>query len=175
MCIEIDLNAPLIPTIRVLGKTQRIKYDGLHIICFDCGWYDHKQEECSSLVLATTVLPQVPLPLPMGECIFGPWMMPKNYPHRQRENGNSSGPRRNLEGPLGIMSLTSKNKMHGPQLTFDSGPTMNLGPNAEPDIDLPLKPKTTSAAKQLTAASRFQVLDGLPEDSDMDQTVANLK
>lgn len=76
VCVKVDLNAPLVPMVLVLGSPQRVEYEGLHLICFECGRYGHKQDECSS------VQPQpppttAPTLAPGLETNFGPWMLPK--------------------------------------------------------------------------------------------------
>ncbi|KAL4327859.1 hypothetical protein AHAS_Ahas13G0142200 [Arachis hypogaea] len=47
ICVEIDLTKKLIPRISVLGSTLNIEYEGLHLICFICGLYGHRSEDCS--------------------------------------------------------------------------------------------------------------------------------
>lgn len=42
VCVEIDLNKPLVPKIYVGGNWQTIEYEGLNLICFKCGHVDHK-------------------------------------------------------------------------------------------------------------------------------------
>ncbi|XP_016200154.1 uncharacterized protein LOC107641164 [Arachis ipaensis] len=46
ICVEIDLSIKLIPKISVLGNTLNIEYEGLHLICFNCGVYGHRSELC---------------------------------------------------------------------------------------------------------------------------------
>lgn len=46
MCVEIDLSKPLIPSLTILGQPQRVEYEGLHLIYFECGAYDHRAEMC---------------------------------------------------------------------------------------------------------------------------------
>lgn len=50
VCVEVDLNEPLIPCTGLMGHVRRVEYKGLHIICFHCGRYGHHQEHCSRLV-----------------------------------------------------------------------------------------------------------------------------
>lgn len=46
VCVEIDLLKPLIPKITLLGHSQTVEYEGLHLICFECGEYDHRADSC---------------------------------------------------------------------------------------------------------------------------------
>ncbi|KAK7307418.1 hypothetical protein VNO77_40465 [Canavalia gladiata] len=46
MCVEIDLNAPLVPAYEVDGNLLKIEYEGLHQICFACGKFGHEEIHC---------------------------------------------------------------------------------------------------------------------------------
>ncbi|XP_027184123.1 uncharacterized protein LOC113782432 [Coffea eugenioides] len=46
--VEVDLKKPLTPFIWVNQDLQRIEYEGLHQICFNCGQYGHIAEHCKS-------------------------------------------------------------------------------------------------------------------------------
>lgn len=50
VCVEMDLAAPLLPSLTVLELAQKVEYEGLHLICFKCEKYDHHIEDCSSLL-----------------------------------------------------------------------------------------------------------------------------
>ncbi|XP_057746892.1 uncharacterized protein LOC130966140 [Arachis stenosperma] len=54
ICVEIDLRKKIIPTFTALGKDFNIVYEGLHQICFSCGRYDHRMENCHDKVAGTT-------------------------------------------------------------------------------------------------------------------------
>lgn len=43
VCVEIDLNTLLTSAINVLGSLHRMEYGGLHLICFVCDRYGHRQ------------------------------------------------------------------------------------------------------------------------------------
>lgn len=49
VCIELDLNKPLVPSISIYGRVQHVEYEGLLKICFKCGQYGHRQIECPLL------------------------------------------------------------------------------------------------------------------------------
>lgn len=63
VCVEIDLSKPLVPMIdfesvepdgAVTTGILPVVYEGLHVICFGCGEYGHRKENCSYLAAATT-------------------------------------------------------------------------------------------------------------------------
>lgn len=49
ICVEIDLSKKLVPTIKVMGAVLKLEYEGLHVVCFACGRYGHKQDNCPEL------------------------------------------------------------------------------------------------------------------------------
>ncbi|CAN1121713.1 hypothetical protein LINPERHAP2_LOCUS921 [Linum perenne] len=46
ICVEVDLSKPLLSKYRLRRRVRRIEYEGLHVICFNCGCYGHKDESC---------------------------------------------------------------------------------------------------------------------------------
>lgn len=46
ICVELDLQKRLIPRIVATGSVFNIEYEGLGVICFDCGRFGHRREEC---------------------------------------------------------------------------------------------------------------------------------
>ncbi|RYR28869.1 uncharacterized protein LOC107648652 [Arachis ipaensis] len=56
ICVEIDLKNKLVPSFLALGKEFHIEYEGLHEICFKCGRYGHKLDQCQE---SAGVIPMV--------------------------------------------------------------------------------------------------------------------
>ncbi|KAK9232243.1 hypothetical protein WN943_022488 [Citrus x changshan-huyou] len=48
VAVEICLNKPLVSQFQLNGKIQRIEYQGLPTICFECGKYGHTIDTCQS-------------------------------------------------------------------------------------------------------------------------------
>ncbi|KAB5552768.1 hypothetical protein DKX38_010079 [Salix brachista] len=46
ICVELDISKPLIPFIVVQGRTYGVVYEGLQVICFECGYYGHGRDNC---------------------------------------------------------------------------------------------------------------------------------
>nr|KYP36275.1 hypothetical protein KK1_042632 [Cajanus cajan] len=46
ICVEINLSRKLVSMINVMGHIIKLEYEGLHAICFKCGKYGHKQDQC---------------------------------------------------------------------------------------------------------------------------------
>ncbi|RYR62436.1 hypothetical protein Ahy_A04g020021 [Arachis hypogaea] len=54
ICVKIDLRKKLVPTFSALGKEFNIVYEDLHQICFNCGRYGHRMENCSEKMTRIT-------------------------------------------------------------------------------------------------------------------------
>lgn len=48
ICVEIDLNQPVVGKVWVDGFWYKVSYEGLHIICSNCGCYGHLGRNCKS-------------------------------------------------------------------------------------------------------------------------------
>jgi hypothetical protein len=46
ICVELDLEKQLASHIMLRGTRVNLEYEGLHAICFSCGRYDHKIDNC---------------------------------------------------------------------------------------------------------------------------------
>nr|KYP36964.1 hypothetical protein KK1_041875 [Cajanus cajan] len=47
ICVEVNLMKKLVSKINVMGHIIKLEYEGLHAICFNCGKYGHRQDQCS--------------------------------------------------------------------------------------------------------------------------------
>lgn len=52
ICIELDISKPLTPFIEVEGRTYGVVYEGIHLICFECGCYGHGRDNCPLILKA---------------------------------------------------------------------------------------------------------------------------
>lgn len=50
LCIQIDINKPLINTILIGRFEQSILYEGIQRLCFSCGKVGHLKEACSHTI-----------------------------------------------------------------------------------------------------------------------------
>lgn len=50
ICVELDLGQPLDSHIYVRGEKFCLEYEGLHSICFRCGKYGHKKDNCTKML-----------------------------------------------------------------------------------------------------------------------------
>lgn len=91
VCVELDLNATLVPNVLVWGKRQPVEYEGLPHICFSCGKHGHNQEHCRTHREDTSpgpeqLAPRVPQePTSAAAQPFGPWMLPAHVRRHQEQ------------------------------------------------------------------------------------------
>ncbi|XP_031097111.1 uncharacterized protein LOC116001370 [Ipomoea triloba] len=48
MCIEMDITKPLLSKYVLDEKEWLIEYEGFHLVCFKCGTYGHRHEQCET-------------------------------------------------------------------------------------------------------------------------------
>jgi hypothetical protein len=70
LCVEIDLTKPVVGKVGINGEWYHVQYEGLHVICTQCGCYGHTLKDCTpkhksltaepeSVVVPTTTAPEV--------------------------------------------------------------------------------------------------------------------
>lgn len=50
LCVQVDLDNPLLANYKLKGRYMKIEYEGIHLICFSCGKYGHGEERCPYLI-----------------------------------------------------------------------------------------------------------------------------
>ncbi|KAA3462487.1 reverse transcriptase [Gossypium australe] len=87
VCIDLDLTKPSCSSVRLGKVCQRVEYDGLQLICFQCGKFGHRKDSCPMSTTATSgtdkvlsspthVALDMPLEMPLQLTeSFGPWML----------------------------------------------------------------------------------------------------
>ncbi|KAI9112600.1 hypothetical protein K1719_016523 [Acacia pycnantha] len=58
MCVEIDLNKRLTAAINIFCRKCYVEYEGLHLICFNCGKYGHHKDVCLDKVISQCTINQ---------------------------------------------------------------------------------------------------------------------
>ncbi|XP_024196069.1 uncharacterized protein LOC112199261 [Rosa chinensis] len=49
VCIDIDLSKPLRPFVEVESIAYQVVYEGISLICFECGCFGHAKDKCPTL------------------------------------------------------------------------------------------------------------------------------
>ncbi|KAJ8774516.1 hypothetical protein K2173_016962 [Erythroxylum novogranatense] len=98
VCVELDLCKPLKPKLKVEGKEVSIEYEGLPLICFECGIFGHRKADCPS-----TLHPRPPVevaqpsplvaetPADQKQPSYGPWMLVQRRMKAPGHLGNTTG------------------------------------------------------------------------------------
>ncbi|XP_050216415.1 uncharacterized protein LOC126667478 [Mercurialis annua] len=98
LAINLDLTKPLISSILIDGRLQRVEYEGLPIICFDCGRYGHRENHCQFKKVDVNSPQQVRQVIDNNDQIpattaeesrFGPWMQVTNQRRKPGFKGNN--------------------------------------------------------------------------------------
>nr|XP_023902463.1 uncharacterized protein LOC112014276 [Quercus suber]POF27029.1 uncharacterized protein CFP56_40394 [Quercus suber] len=50
LCIQVDVNKPLVTTVMIGKLQQSVTYEGIHNLCFECGRLGHRKELCPFVV-----------------------------------------------------------------------------------------------------------------------------
>lgn len=160
ICVEIDLAAPLIPSLTVLDFAQSVEYDGLHLICFTCGKYCHRGEECG-----TPKADAVPEPTPASSSTpsspYGPWMLP-SYVRRQQEQGQRHRPARH-------------SPRAPPMESHDPGPSRPQRGPLDGSAHMSAGPARPSGGPAHITRSHFEVLQEPGQHDDLGVDIAQLK
>ena len=99
LCVQVDLNKPLINSIRVGRLVQKVLYEGISSLCFCYGKLGHKQDNCGLKVKEPNKDNEVQTSLKANEINdvvqsepnYGPWMVVTRKKGSARM-GNASGP-----------------------------------------------------------------------------------
>lgn len=111
ICVQIDLDKPLVNQILLEGFVQDIQYEGVHSLCFSCGRVGHRREGCPHTIKVQNLEPQgeevtmnrenggtgdgernsqeAGKVIVEGKSDFGPWMLVR----RRKGGPNSKGGR----------------------------------------------------------------------------------
>ncbi|KAK9291923.1 hypothetical protein L1049_019875 [Liquidambar formosana] len=80
ICVELDLQKPLVSRYWLDGIRFRVKYEGLPVICFTCGCVGHQSTDCPISVIPTNgtlahqPVMQDTVAMDQPETRYGPWI-----------------------------------------------------------------------------------------------------
>ncbi|CAN1790449.1 Putative ribonuclease H protein At1g65750 [Linum perenne] len=119
IAIEIDLSEPLASVVELDGALQKVEYENMPFLCFDCGKVGHESGNCPMLIkdsdetMATkgekvaeglTGLSPEPEPAPGT---YGPWMLVERKSRRPRKEGALTKEKAN-DGKEDLSSIQKK-------------------------------------------------------------------
>ncbi|XP_057453177.1 uncharacterized protein LOC130745048 [Lotus japonicus] len=147
ICVEIDLDKPVVGTLRLRGTWYNIEYEGLHLLCPKCGCYGHLSRKCkvetpTPVVVQTQTQTAAPTTSAPPEQTLGEAVNPAlNADPMQAE----------IAAPKKAVSVTLA--AHGKWLNVEK-PKMKQNQNRHTGF---------AKSKEARNANRFQSLANLPE------------
>ncbi|XP_057444772.1 uncharacterized protein LOC130737018 [Lotus japonicus] len=174
ICVEVDLRKTLVSKFVFEDEEFKIEYEGLNMICFECGKFGHKKETCPHQKGDTgaqnaTEQNKEAQPTTQGED-FGPWMIVKRpsrttarRPPPKPAGGKGGGTRfsvletMDIDGNQGISNFTSGNPENSGQIQIPKSnqPARNI-PSAEVVMDKSVGPTSSSNSKNYKIMSGGQ-------------------
>ncbi|XVF02788.1 hypothetical protein REPUB_Repub04eG0204400 [Reevesia pubescens] len=161
MCIEVDLTKPLVPKIFIGGRWQRVEYEGLGMLCFECGKFGHVRDQCymnkkednttTTKGDTRTTAEESPQQQLDELSNYGPWMIATRRTRQPRADGTSkqrSQP--DGQGRGGKMKNTEGSRF---TILSDANETNEI----EDSVPNPLPPvtKVHEKVKQRNASSNY--------------------
>jgi hypothetical protein len=165
LCVEVDLNKPLLGMFDIKDKIYKVEYEGLHLLCLTCGRFGHYKEGCSlkanhtmgEVATATTREQNVGYGQ-KNSTKEGPWMVVKK-PQRSRktpvenkeagkiigkevpviinEPAQAKGSRfAILSEDIPILEVNDNDSNDGQRITVNQGVTNNINKDGNNELDL---------------------------------------
>ncbi|CAL1357659.1 unnamed protein product [Linum trigynum] len=101
LAVEVDLGKHLVPRIWLDEEWQKVEYENLPTVCFECGKIGHMSTECPQLLppvapvigwtLGGAATASTPATEPEEHPGFGPWMLVSRKSRRDPRAGTSKG------------------------------------------------------------------------------------
>lgn len=120
-CVEVDLRKPLCAGYWLRGRRRKLQYEGLHLLCFQCGVYGHQGLNCptpqgnqnvNAERQSSSAPPQPPLPSEAEETgnQYGPWMIARRNRRRPASYIAAEGDQRPTRGSrFNVLGNCAKN------------------------------------------------------------------
>ncbi|XP_023873265.1 uncharacterized protein At4g02000 [Quercus suber] len=54
LCAQVDIGKPLVTTVLIGGIHQAVNYEGIHKLCFSCGWIGHRKDSCPYIIRSSS-------------------------------------------------------------------------------------------------------------------------
>ncbi|XP_062014120.1 uncharacterized protein LOC133730576 [Rosa rugosa] len=146
VCIEVDLSKPLRPFVEVESVAYHVVYEGISMICFECGCFGHAKDKCPTLHTEPSVNSQdqdagsntneqVMVPKATSDSQqdmdtsqahsilkedMGPWML-MNYRNKRRTN-DSGGAKKTINKGSRFTVLQDEEELpsHEPETIIDN-------------------------------------------------------
>lgn len=194
VCIELNLQQPLVPVINVMGRRQEVEYEGLHRVCYKCGQFGHQADACPTGSAPPRVddpasSRPVPTPSPPNRSTpsnpYGPWLMPAHV-RKKMEQAQRRMSQRAVSSPANqALNRQVEQELQGQRPPLRGATSQvrrpftakgSLAAHGDPPIsEVSPTPTDTTPVVPAALSSRFAVLEEITEDSDMLTKINKLK
>ncbi|CAI0438236.1 unnamed protein product [Linum tenue] len=123
LAVEVDLSKHLVPRIFLDGRWQKVEYENLPLVCFECGRIGHMKALCPSLrpegsageiVLAGSLSSTMTRPAEVESNLgFGPWMLVTKKNWRNSRDNHKKGKSEMESGNPNQANVSRNNKSVG--------------------------------------------------------------
>ncbi|PNX93227.1 hypothetical protein L195_g016378 [Trifolium pratense] len=114
ICVEIDLNEPVVGKVWLKGYWYKVEYEGLHIICYSCGRYGHHARNCMHRPAQPppAAMPSQELPQNKNDEAINVEDLGKEI-MEHNDDSTVMSPKKLLENNDAIKSINVQNNVHG--------------------------------------------------------------
>lgn len=152
ICIEVDLSKPLLSKFTLEDEVLPVVYEGIHMVCFSCGIYGHKQGQCGIEQGETTNVEDA------SNTNNGQNMQQQD--NRERTGfRQTTKPTRDYKENFGAWMLVARKERRAPRRTGYNVPDQARNTNFQ-------RRPPADPAKQPAQGSRFAALNGLEDDAE---------
>uniref|UniRef100_A0A7N2R9M0 CCHC-type domain-containing protein n=1 Tax=Quercus lobata TaxID=97700 RepID=A0A7N2R9M0_QUELO len=164
ICVQIGLEKPLMPNITIGKFIQKIQYENIPMLCYNCGILGHTQDKCNHAISNTPIEDQAqvlkPNPAIGNPSDFGPWFIVNRRSNKSRTEGKSKPPRVNRPELISTRSL-GDSPSNSYRYTYTPTPSPNT---TSPTPQLANLPTDSSQQLHKSLSKRFTLLEYSTKD-----------
>ncbi|KAK4259271.1 hypothetical protein QN277_005619 [Acacia crassicarpa] len=142
MCVEVDLQRPLLPGFSHFGEERRFEFEGLLLVCFCCGRYGHRMDQCAAKSTS-----EEPVSQTTKDPVVARAVPEKSLRKEEDTTGNSKGssprvdfsPKMLVKRDYGKKTLKADSKAPDSAMAMTKAGKVHEGVNAPQDLEVLVK------------------------------------
>lgn len=181
VCVEMNLQQPLVPIINVMGRRQEVEYEGLYRVCYKSGQFGHRVDQCistpspagASSTPGGSSAPSSSAPMRSTPANpYGPWLMPAHVRRRMEQTQKRMSNRAEPSAANEALNAQIDKDVHA-SCHFTKGATHdNRGGQGISAGSADGRLRTTV---DIAAHSKFAVLGDVNDDDNLADKLSTLK